>query len=121
MTTRDVELKRGLKDVYLDRTQASFIDGGQGKLLYRGYNIHDLAEKSTFEEVVYLLLYGKLPTEAQLNELDANLKSNRTIPDEVYQIIRQPKVDTLWMFFGPLFQRWLPLTLTWRITHRKRS
>ena len=91
MTTRDVELKRGLKDVYLDRTQASFIDGGEGKLLYRGYNIHDLAEKSTFEEVVYLLLYGKLPTEAQLNELDANLKSNRTIPDEVYQIIEATK------------------------------
>ena len=62
MATRDVELKRGLKDVYLDRTQASFIDGGEGKLLYRGYNIHDLAEKSTFEEVVYLLLYGSLPT-----------------------------------------------------------
>ncbi|MQG76345.1 MAG: citrate (Si)-synthase, partial [SAR202 cluster bacterium] len=87
MSTRDVELKRGLKDVYLDRTQASFIDGGEGKLLYRGYNIHDLAEKSTFEEVVYLLLYGSLPTQPQLDELDATLRASRAIPEEIYQII----------------------------------
>ena len=87
MATRPVELKRGLKDVYLDRTQASFIDGAEGKLLYRGYNIHDLAEKSTFEEVAYLLLYGSLPTGDQLDDIDAELKSNRTIPEEVYSVI----------------------------------
>ncbi len=87
MATRSVELKRGLKDVYLDRTQASFIDGTEGKLLYRGYNIHDLAEKSTFEEVAYLLLYGSLPNQEQLDELDATLKSTRTIPEEVYRVI----------------------------------
>ena len=55
------EIIKGLKDVYFDTTTSSFIDGQEGKLLYRGYNIHDLAEKSTFEEVVYLLLYRKLP------------------------------------------------------------
>ena len=87
MATRSVELKRGLKDVYLDRTQASFIDGTEGKLLYRGYNIHDLAEKSTFEEVAYLLLYGSLPNQEQLDELDATLRSTRTIPEEVYRVI----------------------------------
>lgn len=87
MATRSVELKRGLKDVYLDRTQASFIDGSAGKLLYRGYNIHDLAEKSTFEEVAYLLLYGSLPNEEQLAEIDATLKTSRTIPEEVYRLI----------------------------------
>ncbi len=91
MATRSVELKRGLKDVYLDRTQASFIDGSEGKLLYRGYNIHDLAEKSTFEEVAYLLLYGSLPSQEQLNEIDAALKSNRTIPEEVYSVIELTK------------------------------
>ncbi len=91
MATRSVELKRGLKDVYLDRTQASFIDGGEGKLLYRGYNIHDLAEKSTFEEVAYLLLYGSLPTKDQLDEIDAALKSTRTIPEEVYRVIELTK------------------------------
>ncbi|MCY4625307.1 MAG: citrate (Si)-synthase [Chloroflexi bacterium] len=91
MATRSVELKRGLKDVYLDRTQASFIDGTEGKLLYRGYNIHDLAEKSTFEEVAYLLLYGSLPTQEQLDGIDAMLKSSRTIPEEVYRVIELTK------------------------------
>ena len=61
--TTEIELKRGLQGVYIDKTQSSFIDGAEGKLLYRGYSIHDLAEKSTFEETVYLLLYGKLPNQ----------------------------------------------------------
>ena len=81
------EIFKGLKDVYLDTTESSFIDGQEGKLLYRGYNIHDLAEKSTFEEVVYLLLYGALPTVSQLQEFDGVLKANRRIPDEVIQVL----------------------------------
>ncbi len=81
------EINRGLKDVYFDTTTSSFIDGQEGKLLYRGYNIHDLAEKSTFEEVVYLLLYGKLPNKQQLEEFDQTMRSNRRIPDEVIQIL----------------------------------
>ena len=81
------EIVKGLKDVYFDTTESSFIDGQEGKLLYRGYNIHDLAEKSTFEEVVYLLLYGSLPEKNQLAEFDATLRSNRRIPDEVIQIL----------------------------------
>ena len=81
------EIMKGLKDVYLDTTESSFIDGQVGKLLYRGYNIHDLAEKSTFEEVIYLLLYGELPTREQLAEFDAILRANRRIPDEVIQVL----------------------------------
>ena len=81
------EIHRGLRDVYLDTTESSFIDGQKGKLLYRGYSIHDLAEKSTFEEVTYLLLYGALPTKRQLQELDATLRANRTIPDQVIQVL----------------------------------
>ena len=81
------DIHRGLKDVYLDTTESSFIDGQKGKLLYRGYSIHDLAEKSTFEEVTYLLLYGALPTKRQLQELDATLRANRTIPDQVIQVL----------------------------------
>ena len=73
------EIAKGLKDVYLDKTKASFIDGQEGKLLYRGYNIHDLAEKSTFEEVVYLLLYGSLPNKKQLADFDAELRANRIV------------------------------------------
>ncbi len=81
------QIMKGLKDVYLDTTEASFIDGQEGKLLYRGYNIHDLAEKSTFEEVVYLLLYGSLPTSGQLRGFNRTLRSNRIIPDELIQIL----------------------------------
>ncbi|MBI4200636.1 MAG: citrate (Si)-synthase [Chloroflexi bacterium] len=90
-TARKVELRRGLKDVYLDTTEASFIDGGVGKLLYRGYNIHDLAEQSTFEEVVYLLLRGKLPTPRELEAFDAGLRAERSIPRGVVEIIQRVK------------------------------
>ena len=81
------EIMKGLKDVYLDTTTSSFIDGEVGKLLYRGYNIHDLAEHSTFEEVIYLLLYGSLPSRQQLADFDSLLRSNRRIPDEVIQVL----------------------------------
>ncbi len=85
------EIMKGLKDVYLDTTESSFIDGQEGKLLYRGYNIHDLAEKSTFEETVYLLLYGCLPTKQQLEGFDATLRANRIIPDEIIQVLELVK------------------------------
>ena len=81
------QIMRGLKDVYLDTTESSFIDGQEGKLLYRGFNIHDLAEKSTFEETVYLLLYGSLPNKQQLETFDATLRANRIIPDEIIQVL----------------------------------
>ena len=86
--SREIELRRGLKDVYIDKTTSSYIDGESGKLIYRGYNIHDLAEKSTFEETIYLLLYSKLPTRRELEEFDATLKANRSLPDEIIQVIR---------------------------------
>jgi citrate synthase len=81
------EIMKGLKDVYFDNTEASFIDGDVGKLLYRGYSIHDLAEKSTFEEVVYLLLYGELPSKSELTDFDAKLRANRRIPDQVIEVL----------------------------------
>ncbi|MFQ5934381.1 MAG: citrate/2-methylcitrate synthase, partial [Dehalococcoidia bacterium] len=83
-----IKLNRGLKGVYFDKTEGSFIDGEAGKLLYRGYNIHDLAENSTFEETVYLLLYGELPTRKQLADLDQQLKTSREIPGPVYDVLR---------------------------------
>jgi citrate synthase len=83
----EIEIRRGLKDVYVDKTMSSFIDGDTGKLLYRGYSIHDLAEKSTFEETAYLLLYGKLPNQKEMDAFDVQLRASRRIPDEVLQII----------------------------------
>jgi len=89
--TTEIEIKRGLQGVYIDKSRSSFIDGGLGKLLYRGYSIHDLAEKSTFEETAYLLLYGKLPNRRELDDFDALLRANRSIPDGVMQVIRLVK------------------------------
>ena len=89
--TSEIEIKRGLQGVYIDRSKSSFIDGTEGKLLYRGYSIHDLAEKSSFEEIAYLLLYGELPNKTQLQDFDSNLRSSRSIPAEVIEIIRVVK------------------------------
>ena len=88
MTEQKVQLHRGLREVYIDRTQSSFIDGDVGKLLYRGYNIDDLAEKSSFEETAYLVMNGELPTQAQLDAFDAELKASRELPAEILDVIR---------------------------------
>src|SRR3712207_3073500 len=80
-------LARGLRNVYLDTTESSFIDGEQGILLYRGYSIHDLATQSTFEEVCYLLLFGSLPRRAELDAFEARLKAQRALPEQVLRII----------------------------------
>ena len=88
MTEEKVQLHRGLREVYIDRSKSIFIDGNIGKLLYRGYNIDELAVHSNFEETAYLVMYGELPTQAQLDEFDATLKAARLIPDEIVDIIK---------------------------------
>ena len=59
----------GLEGVVAGESEICYIDGYEGVLSYRGYNIHTLAEHATFEEVIYLLWNGTLPTAAQLAEL----------------------------------------------------
>ena len=83
-----IQIRRGLKDVYLDRSKVCFIDGRAGELRYRGYSIHDLAQRSTFEETCYLLLHGELPTRAQLDAFEAELRGARRLPDEIFGLIR---------------------------------
>jgi citrate synthase len=89
----------GLKGVVLDETRIALVDGEEGKLVYRGYNIHDLATRATFEETSYLLLYGVLPTADQLRNFDRDLKAARAIPESVLRIIEETKaahpMDTL--------------------------
>ncbi|MDA1189648.1 MAG: citrate (Si)-synthase [Chloroflexi bacterium] len=82
-----VELHRGLRDVFFDNTESSNVIGDIGRLIYRGYDIHDLAEKSTFEETVYLMMYGALPTQKELDGFDKALRASRAIPAEVLTII----------------------------------
>jgi citrate synthase len=88
MTERKVQLHRGLREVYIDRTTSSFIDGDVGKLLYRGIDIHDLAEKSTFEETAFLVMNGHLPTQSELDAFDDDLKACRELPGEILDVIR---------------------------------
>ena len=83
-----IDIHRGLKGVYFDRSKVCFIDGRAGELRYRGYSIHDLAERSTFEETCYLLLEGELPTAAQLQAFDAELKAARQLPAPIFDIVR---------------------------------
>ena len=87
MKSDEIKLHRGLQGVYFDRSATTFIDGKKGVLEYRGYNIHDLAEHSTFEETAYLLIYGNLPTKAQLNEFDSELKAARELPEKILDVI----------------------------------
>ena len=87
----DIRLHRGLREIYFDRTETTFIDGSEGVLEYRGYSIHDLAEKSNFEETSYLLLHGDLPTHEQLNAFNEELRSQRELPDEIFPIIEAVK------------------------------
>jgi len=89
--SKNVKINRGLKGIYFERSAVSHIDGSAGTLSYRGYSIDALATQSTFEEVCYLLIYGDLPTEAELADFDAKLKDARELPASVYDVIRSTK------------------------------
>jgi len=73
----------GLRGIEIADTKISNIDGEKGKLIYRGYDILDLAKNSNFEETAYLLLYDSLPNKHQLNEFNAKLIDARTIPKQM--------------------------------------
>jgi citrate synthase len=90
-TAEAIKIHRGLRGVYFDRSPCTFIDGKAGDLRYRGYSIHDLAEKSTFEETAWLLLHGDLPSAQELAGFDAALKAARQLPAPVVDIVRAIK------------------------------
>src|SRR5207249_6601874 len=66
----------------------SDVNGEKGELIYQGINIHDLATKSTFEEVVFLLWNGRLPKRAELAELKKNLAASYELPREAIELIK---------------------------------
>src|SRR3954453_11795066 len=80
---------KGLEGVVAANSKVCYIDGENGVLAYRGYDIHDLAENSTFEEVTYLLWFGKLPTRAELAEFSLQLVRERKIDAQIVSLIRQ--------------------------------
>lgn len=82
------QVKVGLQDVVIATSAICSIDGQRGQLLYGGYDIHDLAANSTFEEVVYLLWYGRLPKRQELEDLQFQLASNRALSTDILGILK---------------------------------
>jgi len=78
----------GLEGIVVGETVLSNVEGDVGRLTYRGYDIHDLAEHATFEEVAHLLLFGELPTAAELTEFSARLIARRAIPPKLVAMMR---------------------------------
>ena len=68
----------GLRNIEVADTKICSIDGENGKLIYRGYDILDLVNHSTFEETAYLMLFGDLPTAAQLKDFSRSRKSEQS-------------------------------------------
>jgi citrate synthase len=80
---------KGLEGVVAATTALSLVDGTAGRLVYRGYDIGDLAAHATFEETAYLLWYGRLPNASELTNLRAQMAAQRPLPGQVTRIIQQ--------------------------------
>jgi citrate synthase len=90
----------GLRGVVAASSSIGDVNGEKGELIYQGVNIHDLATKSTFEEVAFLLWNGRLPKSAELDELRKNLAASYELPWEAVELIkgmasRAPKADPM--------------------------
>src|SRR5215475_4708256 len=82
-------MPRGLEGVVAANSSICYIDGDAGVLAYRGIDIHELAEKSTFEETCYLLWFGRLPKRAELDALSDTLAAERKMDPAIYEMMRQ--------------------------------
>lgn len=83
----DVTIHKGLDNVIIDESRLSLVNGTEGKLVYAGYKIEDLAAHALYEEVVYLLWNNRLPNQAELEALRAEIAANAAVP--------QPVIDAL--------------------------
>lgn len=101
MQRESVTKDTGLRGVTIANTRISLIDAVQGELSYRGYDIHDLANYSTYEEVAYLLLYGELPLPSQMDEFTSTLRSERVSLKRRLSFSKKYRSRLgLWMFFS---------------------
>ncbi len=85
MSTKNI----GLRNIEVADTKICSIDGDNGKLTYRGFDIFDLAKNSTFEETSYLLLFGDLPTAPQLQDFNKKLYASRDIPVQIIRAMKE--------------------------------
>lgn len=89
MSTTTAAPSRGLEGIIAANSGICYIDGDRGILSYRGYDIHDLADNSTFEEVCFLLWYGHLPNRQELQELSINLWRETKLDASLVSLLRQ--------------------------------
>jgi citrate synthase len=87
-TAAESTLSRGLEGVVANESAICYVFGEEGRLIYRGYDIHDLADNSTFEETAFLLLKGDLPTREQLKEFVGQLKAAQKLDKVVQRVIK---------------------------------
>jgi citrate synthase len=86
--------KGGLEDVVATSSAICYLDGERGVLAYCGYDIHDLAKSATFEEVCFLLWHRRLPSRAELGDLQSQLAAGRALPEPIIRLMRSlPPVD----------------------------
>lgn len=88
-----IELGRGLEGAITNVTQIGYVDGQAGALIYRGYSIEDLCEHSNFEEVAYLLMFGKLPSASELKDFEAKLRRSGNLPEPIMHLIEAKPKD----------------------------
>ena len=81
--TESTAATAGLRGVVAAQSAIGDVNGEEGKLIYQGYDIHDLAEHSTFEEVVFLLWNGRLPKQDELDDLTKQIRANYKVPGEI--------------------------------------
>ncbi len=86
--TETTAASEGLRGVVAAQSAIGDVNGIEGKLIYQGYDIHDLAEHSTFEEVVYLLWHGELPKQAELDGFKERLRRNYEVPSQVIEMMK---------------------------------
>jgi citrate synthase len=80
--------KAGLEDVVATSSAICYLDGDRGVLAYCGYDIHDLAQSATFEEVCFLLWHRRLPTRAELGDLQSQLSAARPLKEPILRLMR---------------------------------
>jgi len=91
--TETTAASEGLRGVVAAQSAIGDVNGEQGILIYQGYDIHDLAENSTFEEVVFLLWNGRLPSKVELETLSSDIRSNYEAPAQVIDLMKQFPAD----------------------------
>lgn len=87
-TATETTVTAGLRGIAVATSKIGDVNGEKGILIYQGYDIHDLAANSTFEEVIYLLWNERLPTRGELDALNAELRANYAVPPQIIEMMK---------------------------------